>query len=282
MTSARQPLLEVTDLAVRFASPSGPLEAVRGVSFTLGRERLAIVGESGSGKSMTVRSLLGIAGPAATVTASRARFGDIDLLSLSGAQLRAIRGRRIAMIVQDPRQGLNPIRTVGNQIGEMLRIHQDTPRRSIARRAVELLDEVHIRDPARVSRLHAHEISGGMAQRVMIAMMLAAGPEILIADEATSALDAVVQHHILELIDEQVKRRGMGLILISHDLDLVAGYADRMLVMYGGRVVETLTAEQGYKNAQHPYTRGLMACTPSLAHPGGILLTLERDPAWLL
>ncbi|PSH62254.1 peptide ABC transporter ATP-binding protein [Phyllobacterium sophorae] len=273
-------LLDVCDLKVGFRTSDGYVEAVKGVSLTLGRERLAIVGESGSGKSMTVRSLIGLAGHNAIVSARHARFGETDLLSLSDRELSAVRGHRIAMVVQDPRQGLNPVQTAGRQVGEMLRMHRRT-RRHDMRNAVEmLLDEVHIRDPRRVFDLYPHELSGGMAQRVMVAMMLAGGPDILIADEATSALDAVVQRHILELIDEQVRLRGMGLILISHDLELVSDFADRIMVMYAGRTVETFAAGQGYGSVRHPYTRGLIACVPSLDRPGQCLPVLTRDPEW--
>lgn len=274
------PLLDVCDLKVGFRTCDGYVEAVKGVSLTLGRERLAIVGESGSGKSMTVRSLIGLAGHNAIVSARHARFGETDLLSLSDRKLSRIRGHRIAMAVQDPRQGLNPVQTTGRQIGEMLRIHQHTSRRNLRPAVETLLDEVHIRDPRRVFDLYPHELSGGMAQRVMVAMMLAGGPDVLIADEATSALDAVVQRRILELIDEQVRLRGMGLILISHDLELVSDFADRIMVMYAGRTVETFAAGQGYGSARHPYTHGLIACVPSLDHPGQRLPVLARDPQW--
>lgn len=274
------PLLDVSDLKVGFQRATSYVEAVKGLSFTLGRERLAIVGESGSGKSMTVRALIGLAGHNAIVSASHARFEGTDLLSLSSRALGKIRGRRIAMVVQDPRQGLNPVQTIGRQVGEMLRLHRQTAR-SAVRAAVEtLLDEVHIRDPRRVFDLYPHALSGGMAQRVMIAMMLAGDPDILIADEATSALDALVQRRILELIDEQVRLRGMGLILISHDLELVSEFADRVMVMYAGRVVETLAEGQSYTTAQHPYTRGLIACVPSLDRPGQRLPVLAREPKW--
>ena len=274
-------LLTVENLRVSFPIAGGRrTEVVKGVSFNLGRERLAIVGESGSGKSTTVRSLIGLAGPRAMVSAGSARFDGRELLSLHAHALSAIRGRRIAMIVQDPRQGLNPVRTVGRQMAEMLRLHRAIPRAKLRATAEALFDDVHIRDPRRVCDLYPHQLSGGMAQRVMIAMMLSAGPDLLIADEATAALDAVVQKHILELIDEQVKLRGMGLILISHDLELVSHFADRILVMYAGKIVETLTSEQGYRSARHPYTRGLMDCTPSLERPGERLPVLARDPAW--
>jgi peptide/nickel transport system ATP-binding protein len=274
------PLLDVEDLSVRFDASTGPVEAVRGISFTLDRERLAIVGESGSGKSVAAKSLLGLAGRKARVTAKRARFDGIDLLAQTERQRRTIRGRRIAMIVQDAKHGLNPIRTVGQQLGEMLLLHRKQPLKSLAHAVETLLEEVHIREPRRVAALYPSQLSGGMAQRVMIAMMLAGDPDILIADEATSALDALVQRRILELIDERVRQRGMGLILISHDLDLVADFADRILVMYRGRVMETLRGGSDYADARHPYTRGLAACVPTFRDAGQILPVLERDPEW--
>ena len=275
------PLLDVRDLQVTFGKGERAVQAVRGVSFELGRERLAIVGESGSGKSVTVRSLLGLAGPSANVTAAHASFRGADLLSATSRQIRSIRGDGIAMVVQDPRHGLNPLRTVSQQIEEMI---VRAPRRSgtaAKTRLLELLDDVHIRDPERVSHLYPHQLSGGMAQRVMIAMMMAREPDVLIADEATSALDVPVQQRILEIIDEQVRRRGMGLILISHDLDLVASYSDRTIVMYAGRIVDSFASNAAGAPGRHPYTRGLIACRPSLSHPGGVLPTLQRDPAWL-
>jgi peptide/nickel transport system ATP-binding protein len=280
-SDAPVPLLDVASLSVRFALANGLREAVRGVSFSVGRrERLAIVGESGSGKSVTVRSLLGLTPPHATVTADHVRFDGQDILGLPPAGLRALRGRRIAMIVQDARQALTPVKTVGAQIAEMLRLHQHRSRRAARSRVLELLADVHIRDPRHVAGLYPHEVSGGMGQRVMIAMMLSGEPDLLIADEATSALDAIVQHRILELIDEQIDKRHMALILISHDLDLVARHADRVLVMYAGRVVETLDATR-LADATHPYTRGLIACRPGLSHLGHDLPVLRRDPQWL-
>lgn len=274
------PLLEISNLRIDFATPLGRTEAVRGVNLRMGRERIAVVGESGSGKSISFRSLLGLLPASASVRADRLALQGEDLLSLSPRAMRAIRGRRIGMVVQDPKQGLNPLMTIGKQLAEMLRLHGKAPRDGVRRRLLELLEEVHIRNPERVAGLYPHEVSGGMAQRAMIAMMLAAEPDLLIADEATSALDAVVRHHILDLIDEEVRQRGMGLVLISHDLDLVAGYADRILVMYAGRVVEELKGGQ-MGEAKHPYTRGLLACRPSLDHPGGDLPVLQREAAWL-
>lgn len=274
------PLLDVEDLCVRFETLTGPVEAVRGVSFSLDRERLAIVGESGSGKSVAVKALLGLAGRKARITARRARFAGIDLLAQTDRQRRMVRGSRIAMVVQDAKQGLNPIRTVGQQLGEMLLLHRKASPRALAGTVEAMLEEVHIREPRRVAALYPGQLSGGMAQRIMIAMMLAGSPDMLIADEATSALDALVQRRVLELIDEKVRERGMGLILISHDLDLVADFADRILVMYRGRVLETLAGGSDYSAARHPYTRGLAACVPTFLDAGRPLPVLERDPEW--
>lgn len=279
--TAAPPLLEIDNLRIAFDTPQGRTEAVRGVSLRMGRERLAVVGESGSGKSITFRSLLGLLPASASVSADRMRLEGQDLLGLDARAQRALRGRRIGMVVQDPRQGLDPLMTIGRQLAEMLRLHGKVPRQGVRQRVRELLAEVHIREPDRVAQLYPHQVSGGMAQRAMLAMMLSAEPDLLIADEATSALDAVVRHHMLALIDEQVRLRGMGLILISHDLDLVAGYADRVIVMYAGRVMEELPAGGMALAATHPYTRGLMACRPSLDHLGEALPVLERDPAWL-
>ncbi|MBS0339185.1 MAG: ABC transporter ATP-binding protein [Proteobacteria bacterium] len=278
---AQHPLLEIRNLQISFATPQGRMQAVRGVNLSMGRERIAVVGESGSGKSITFRSLLGLLPASAEVSADRLHLQGDNLLSLGPRAMRAVRGRRIGMVVQDPKQGLDPLMTIGRQLAEMLNLHGKAPRLGLQRRVHELLAEVHIRDPKRVAGLYPHEVSGGMAQRAMLAMMLSAEPDLLIADEATSALDAVVRHRILDLIDEQVRLRGMGLVLISHDLDLVAGYADRVLVMYAGRVVEEL--QGGLMDAAtHPYTRGLLACRPSLDHPGGELPVLQREAAWLL
>lgn len=273
-----QPLLEVDNLCVAFNGPAGPVQAVRGVSLSLGRERLAVVGESGSGKSVSFRALLGLL-PSSSAVSGQARFAGAPLLGLEEKQLVALRGRRIGMIVQDPRQGLNPQRDVGAQLQEMLRWHWPLSRAQARNRALELLADVDIREPQRVMTLYPHQLSGGMGQRVMIAMVLAGEPDLLIADEATSALDSVVRGTILDLIDRQVRQRNMGLVLISHDLDLVAGFADRILVMYAGKVVEEL-AGGAIHTARHPYSRGLLACRPSLDSIGQDLPTLQRDPAW--
>ena len=274
-------LLTVEDLHVTFSTPRGPVEAVRGVSFELGRERLGIVGESGSGKSQTGRALLRLSARNGRIRAKRMEFDGIDLLAASERALRDIRGARISMIMQDPRYSLNPVVTVGEQISEAFLIHSDASRREARERTLEMLATVQIRDPERVYDLYPHEVSGGMGQRVMIAMMLIPSPDLIIADEPTSALDVTVQMQVLALLDDMVRERGMGLILISHDLNLVATFCDRVLVMYGGRVVEVLEAGRLH-DARHPYTRGLLNCLPDLHRSQRVLPVLERDPAWLL
>lgn len=273
-------LVQIDNLRIAFATPSGVSEAVRGVSLTLGREKLGIVGESGSGKSLTARAILRLLPRAARISADRLTFDGIDVLRVHERRMRRIRGRRAGLILQDPKYSLNPVMTVGAQIAESYRLHKGGRSRAAGRTAIELLEQVRIRDPARVARLYPHELSGGMGQRVMIAMMLAPDPELLIADEPTSALDATVQAEILRLIEDLVSRRGMGLILISHDLPLVSHFCDRVMVMYAGRVLEELPARD-LAHARHPYTRGLLACMPSLIHPRAPLPTLARDPGWL-
>ncbi len=273
-------LVEIEDLHIAFPTPSGPVAAVRGVSLTLGAEKLGIVGESGSGKSLTARALLRLLPPSAIVRAKRLAFDGIDVLRASEREMRGIRGRRAGLILQDPKYALNPVMTAGEQIAEAWRAHKGGSRRAAAAAAVDLLDQVLIRDPARVAGAYPHELSGGMGQRVMIAMMLAPDPELLIADEPTSALDATVQAEILRLMEELVSRRGMGLLLISHDLPLVGRFCDRVCVMYAGRVVEELRASE-LAQARHAYTRGLLDCMPALSHPKERLPVMVRDPAWL-
>jgi peptide/nickel transport system ATP-binding protein len=273
------PLLTVEDLRVRFLMPTGTVDAVRGVSFTLGAEKLGIVGESGSGKSTVGRALLRLIPPPGIVEAKRLDFAGIDLRTASERQMRRLRGARLSMILQDPRYALNPVMRVGQQIEEALRVHERLGRRATRQRALDMLSQVRIRDPERVYATFPHELSGGMGQRVMIAIMLVAGPELLIADEPTSALDVTVQTQVLAILDDLVSQRGMALIFISHDLDLVASFCDRVLVMYAGRVLEALPAAE-LATAQHPYTRGLLACLPRLERRGQRLATLQRDPAW--
>ena len=276
------PLLVVEDLRVAFPGrDGGMLEAVRGVSFTLDRERLGIVGESGSGKSQTGRAILGLTAPEGRVTARRLEFGGVDLLNCPPRQRRALRGGRIAMVLQDPKFSLNPVMTLGAQIVETLQAHRRVSGTEARKRALAALESVRIDEPARVFKLYPHEVSGGMGQRAMIAMMLIAEPDILIADEPTSALDVTVQLQLLSILDALVAERGMGLILVSHDLRLVSSFCDRILVMYAGRVVEELAAG-GLADATHPYTRGLMACLPQLGASTHPLATLDRRPEWAL
>ena len=275
------PLVEVEDLSVAFDLPDGRIEAVRGVSFTLGRERLGIVGESGSGKSQTGRALLGLTARNGTVSAKRLAFDGIDLLRASERERRALRGSRMTMVMQDPRYSLNPVMTVEQQIVEAYRAHRRASRAEARGAALAMLQSVRIDQPERVMALYPHELSGGMGQRVMIAMMLITDPELLIADEPTSALDVTVRGEVLRILDALVAERGMGLILISHDLELVASFCDRVLVMYAGRIVEELNAD-ALHDAQHPYTRGLIGCLPRLDRDSHPLPVLDRDPAWAL
>ncbi len=274
------PLVEIRNLRVDFPSESGTTRAVRGVSFTLGREKLGIVGESGSGKSVTGRALMRLLPSSAQVTADTLRFDGTDILTAPDRAMRSLRGRRIGLILQDPKFSLNPVMTAGDQIAESLRAHRRMGRREARDKALSLLEDVLIRDPRRVLDAYPHELSGGMGQRVMIAMTLAPEPDLLIADEPTSALDATVQAEILRLIEALVDRRGMALMLISHDLPLVSRFCDRVAVMYAGQVMEELPAADLHR-ATHAYTRGLLGCLPSLATRRERLPTLRRDPAWL-
>ncbi|NTS30955.1 ABC transporter ATP-binding protein [Phyllobacterium sp. BT25] len=272
-------MLTVDDLRVTFPTRTGAVNAVRGVSFTLGRERLGIVGESGSGKSQTGRAIMGLTPPHATITAKTLNFDGIDLLETSVKERRALRGNRISMILQDPKYSLNPVMSIGRQIVETLRTHEKVSKREARRRALDMLAAVQIRDPERVYDLHPHEVSGGMGQRAMIAMMLITGPELLIADEPTSALDVTVQLDVLGILDNLVRDRGMGLIFISHDLRLVSSFCDRVIVMYAGRIVEEIAATD-LRNAKHPYTQGLLNCMPEIGADRHPLPTLDRKPEW--
>ena len=274
------PLLAIEDLHVSFPTRKGLVEAVRGISFSLGREKLGIVGESGSGKSITGRAILRLVAKPGIVRAKRLEFDGVDLQRASNAQLRRIRGQRISMVMQDPKFSLNPVMRVGEQIAEAYRTHQKVPQAEAKRRALEMLKAVRIRDPERVYRAYPHEVSGGMGQRIMIAMMLIPDPDLLIADEPTSALDVTVQLQVLAILDDLVSQRGMGLILISHDLNLVASFCDRVVIMYAGRVMEICDAKN-LAAAQHPYTRGLLNCLPKIDGDGRDLPVLRRDPAWL-
>lgn len=272
-------LLDVENLWVRFPSRNGVFDAVRGVSFTLGRERLGIVGESGSGKSMTGRAILRLIRSPGIVEADQISLDGTDLMKLSEKDMRAVRGQRISMVMQDPKFSLNPVMTIGDQIIEAYRLHSAASKAQAYAKSVEMLEAVSIRNPERVMRAYPHEMSGGMGQRIMIAMMLIPNPEILIADEPTSALDVSVQRQVLSIMDKLVKDRGMGLIFISHDLNLVADFCDRVLIMYAGRIVEVCDADKLH-DAKHPYTRGLLNSLPRLDVPRDRLDVLERDPEW--
>lgn len=270
------PILTVEKLNIRFNTPVGEVHAVRDVSFTMGREKLAIVGESGSGKSQTGRAILGLT--PGKVTADKLAFHGQSLLNLTPKQWREVRGKRIAMVMQDPKYSLNPVMTIGDQLLEAARgIKEGAAARQ---HALGMLASVRIRDPERVYRAWPHELSGGMGQRAMIAMMLMAEPELLIADEPTSALDVTVRLQVLAILDDLVKTRDMGLIFISHDLNLVRTFCDRVLVMYAGQVLERLTASE-LEQAKHPYTRGLLACPPEIDHRRPRLPVLQRDPSWM-
>lgn len=272
-------LLRMRNLRVVFPSPTGPVEAVRGVSFDLKKEKLGIVGESGSGKSMTGRAIIKLSPPAAMVAADELRLKDLNLNTASERVMNHIRGRRIGLIMQDPKYSLNPVIKVGEQVAEAYRIHTNSGKKEAMRRAKDMLDAVRIRDVERVYHRYPHEMSGGMGQRIMIAMMLVSEPEILIADEATSALDVTVRMEILQLLDDLVVSRGLGLIFISHDLNLVRKFCNRVLIMYKGRIVEEIEASM-LDHAKHPYTQGLLASMPRIHNPQDRLVTLVRDPNW--
>lgn len=265
-----QPVLSVEALNVRFGR--GAVPAVSNVSFDVGRERVGIVGESGSGKSTTGRAIMRLLPPAAIVSAERMDLAGSPLLAKSERQMGALRGKDIALIMQDPRYSLNPVLSIGKQIAEAARLHLGL-RGNQAQDAVRaMLERVRISDPDRVMALYPHQISGGMGQRVMIAMMLLARPKLVIADEPTSALDVSVRKDVL-LLDELVRENNSGLLLISHDIRMVAAFCERIIVMYAGRIVETLTR---LEEARHPYTRGLIAALPDPKSPVRRLAVLDR------
>ena len=256
------PLLEVDDLSVRFDTDAGTVHAVDKMSFTLAeREVLGIVGESGCGKSVTAMSLLRLLPPTASIS-GRARFDGNDLLGASSRRLRRIRGNEIGFVFQEPMTSLNPVFTVGRQVEESLRTHRGLSRSAARKRAIELLDLVHIPAPERRVREYPHQLSGGMRQRVMIAMAVACEPKILIADEPTTALDVTIQAGILDLMRELRERLGTAIILITHNLGVVADIADRVVVMYAGRKAEEAPVRELFARPQHPYTIGLLGAIP--------------------
>jgi oligopeptide/dipeptide ABC transporter ATP-binding protein len=268
-------LLDVRDLAVRI----GPAEIVNGVSFTVPRGgTLGIVGESGSGKSMTVLAATGlIDSPPARVSGSSLLDGQ-DIVAMDAKQLRGVHGKRIGFIFQDPSTSLNPVLPVERQITEAPRFHLGLTRREARRRALELLEAVGIPDPQSRLSSYPHQLSGGMKQRVMIAVALACDPELLVADEPTTALDVTTQAQILEQVEQLQESRGMSVIWISHDLGVVSGIADRVAVLYGGQIVESAPLEELFTDPRHPYTRGLMAARPQTAHGKGELAVIPGSP----
>ena len=273
-------LLEVDDLRTSFHTRNGVVRAVDGVSFCIDRgETLGIVGESGSGKSVTCLSLLGLVPqPPGRIEGAGAMLEGIDLLRCPQEVLRGIRGRRVAMIFQDPMTSLNPYMTIEEQLMEPLLIHEKIGRAAAARMALQALQEVGVPEAEQRIRSYPHQFSGGMRQRVMIAMALIAKPDLLIADEPTTALDVTVQAQILDLIAQQQRQRGVAVIFISHDLSVVAGFCDRVMVMYAGRVVETADTRAVFREPKHPYTRALQRSRPAMQAKGAELYVIPGLP----
>ena len=273
--------LSVRHLGVRFATSLGDLHALDDVSIDVPQSRtLAIVGESGSGKSVLSRSILRLLGPRATTSSdAEIRFGGQDLLKLEDAAMRAVRGKRIGMVFQDPMTALNPVRTIGSQLAEAMRLHLRLSGREAQDRAIDLLTQVGIPSPERRMQQYPHELSGGMRQRVVIAMAISCEPELLIADEPTTALDVTVQAEILELLEELRERRRMTMIMVTHDLGVAAGYADEIVVMYAGQVVERTSTRALFSRPQMPYTRDLLRSVPRMEDlPHAKLHTIAGRP----
>jgi len=269
------PLLEIRGLSTQFHLPGGVLRAVEGIDLSLEPgETLALVGESGCGKSITAASIMRLVPPPGRIVSGQVLFKGVDLLGLSEEEMRAIRGNQIAMVFQDPMTSLNPVFTVGNQVAEGLRIHRGLSRDQAETEAVEILSLVGIPAPRERLRDYPHQLSGGMRQRVMIAMALSCRPELVIADEPTTALDVTIQAQILELLDRLKEETRMGLILITHNLGIVAERAHRTAIMYAGQIVEMAQTGELFANPRHPYTRGLLASLPENARPGERLATI--------
>jgi oligopeptide transport system ATP-binding protein len=282
---AAEPVLEVRDLKTVFKTRQGAIHAVNSVSFCLRKgELLGVVGESGSGKSVTMMSLIGLVPtPPAVVSGTCVRFDGRDLLRVDSAELRAVRGKRIGFVFQDPMTSLNPVLTIGFQLMEPLRKHMKLSPRQARQRAGELLDMVGIPDPRARLDDYPHQFSGGMRQRVVIAMALACDPEVLIADEPTTALDVTIQAQILELVRELRHKLGMAIIWITHDLGVIAGIADRVIVMYGGQIVEKAPVKDMFANPRHPYTQALLRTVPSVrANRAEKLRVIRGQPPILL
>jgi oligopeptide transport system ATP-binding protein len=278
------PLLTVNHLRTAFHTRAGVIRAVQDVSFHIERgETLGIVGESGSGKSVTCYSIMGLLPqPPGSIEGGQAIFDGADLLALSQKQLNQFRGLRISMIFQDPMTSLNPYLRIGQQLIEPLLIHEKIPRAAAHRRALDMLAEVGIPDPAQRMKMYPHEFSGGMRQRVMIAMALITKPDLLIADEPTTALDVTVQAQILDLMKKMRQELGMAILLISHDLGVVSGFCDRVMVMYAGRVMESARTGDLFYETKHPYTRALQKSSPALQVKGRELYTIAGAPPDLL
>ena len=273
-----QKLIDVDDLTVRFQSPDGDVTAVNGLSFSLERgQTFGIVGESGSGKSQSMLALMGLLAVNGRAT-GRALFQGEDLLSMPAPLLNRIRGNRIAMIFQDPMTSLNPYLTVERQMTEVLELHKGLTRRSALQLAIATLEQVRIPDAARRIRMYPHEFSGGMRQRIMIAMALLCQPDLLIADEPTTALDVTVQAQTMALLRDLQRDFGTAIILITHDLGVVAGLCDQVMVLYGGRIMEQASAESIFYRPTHPYTLGLLGAVPKLDHEGERLLAIPGVP----
>ncbi|MFT7668479.1 MAG: oligopeptide transport system ATP-binding protein [Planctomycetota bacterium] len=275
------PVLEVNNLAVRFDTHHGSVRAVDGVSFSLEEgETLALVGESGSGKSVTNLAMMGlIPQPPGVIETGSVMYGGRDLMQLAPRELQRLRGNEISMIFQDPMTSLNPLLSVGQQLTEVLEVHQGLARRAARKKCAEALGDVGIPDPESRLDQYPHEMSGGMRQRVMIAMALLCDPRVLIADEPTTALDVTIQAQILELMGDLQKRRGTAIILITHDLGVVAGMSDRVHVMYAGRLVEAAPTNDLFGRPEHPYTIGLLGSVPRLdQHPDEALQSIPGQP----
>ncbi|WP_300158134.1 ABC transporter ATP-binding protein [Solidesulfovibrio sp.] len=267
-----EPLLSVENLTTVFDTPSGALAAVDGVDLAVGRgEIVAVVGESGCGKTVLSLSVLGLVPPPGRVASGRAVFAGRDLLSLSARELRAVRGARASMIFQEPMTSLNPVLTIGDQVAEPVRVHKGLPRGQALEAAREMLSRVGLPDPARRMGGYPHELSGGQRQRVMIAMALILSPELLIADEPTTALDVTVQRQILDLMTALARDTGTAVVLVTHNLGVVAQTADAVAVMYAGRLVEYARVETFFQGPAHPYAQGLLASLPRLSARGGRL-----------
>ncbi len=279
--SGKDAVLEVSDLSTEFHTPDGVVHAVNGVSFALrSGEFLAVVGESGSGKSVTMMSMLKlIPMPPGKIVAGKVMFDHQDLLELETSQLRKVRGGEIGFIFQDPMTSLNPVLTIGRQITESLELHTDLSGDAVNDRAEELLTMVGLPDARARLKSYPHELSGGMRQRVMIAIALACSPKVIVADEPTTALDVTIQAQIIEIMKELRERLDTAVIWITHDLGVVAGLADRVIVMYGGKIVEEARVGDLYANPQHPYTRGLLGSIPRLDQKGQELSAIEGSPA---